>query len=215
MRSKIRPLLYYGAVICSVFTVIISIVAFTPLPNILSKPLIVPPRPQKADAILVLSGGVYSNGSLSYFTLERVLQAVILYNQGYSKKVIFSGGVSLNNQTIHDADAMKKTAIDLGVKDEDIILENKSKNTLENMQYSKSVIDEKGFHKILLVTSAIHSYRSMILAEQIGLDMISASPTPFEQYRQTPIDRLLLFYFTIREFGIILLYNTNIMKIIR
>ncbi len=205
MRSKLKLLIHIAGALCVFFVALIILAAFTPLPNFLARPLIIPPEPEKADVILVFSGGVYQNGSLSYFTLERVVQGVILYKNGFASKIIFSGGLSLGNKNESDSDAMKKVAVGLGVKEEDIILENQSKNTIENLKNSQKIFTEKGFKKVLLVTSAIHTYRSILIAKKLGLELIPASPVPFEEYRQTPIDRLLLFYFTIREYGALLL----------
>lgn len=203
-KKELSAFLYLGGVACFTFVLIVLLAAFTPLPNILSRPLIIPPALEKADAILVLSGGVYSNGSLSYFTMERIIQGVILYRSGYAKKLILSGGVSLGNNKNYDADAMKKVVVSLGVKEEDIIVENKSKDTYENLLNAKIIINEMGFRKVLLVTSATHTYRSMKIANTLGLSLIPASPTPFEEFRQTPIDRLLLFYFSVREYAALL-----------
>lgn len=210
MKEKKKIVATFIAGFCYLFVIIIILAAFTPIPNFLARPLIIQPRPEKADAILVLSGGVYPNGSLSYFGQERVVQGVLLYKKGLAQKIIFSGGVSLGNHEIDDAGAMKKVAVDLGVKEEDTLLENQSRDTLENLVNSKKIIEEKEFQKVLLVTSAIHTYRSILIAKRLGLELIPASPNPFEEYRQTPIDRLLLFYFTIREYGALLLYRLNI-----
>lgn len=189
------------------FIVIVIIFAYTPLVNFIAKPLIIPPTLEKADSALVLSGGVYPNGALSYFTSERIIRAVSLYKDGLVSKIILSGGVSLGNKDIHDADAMKQVALSLGVLEKDIILENQSRNTYENLTFSKKIIEENKFNNVLLVTSAIHTRRSLKISQSIGLNLIPASPTPFEDYRSMPIDRLLLAYFTIREYGALLFYN--------
>lgn len=200
---------FFGMFLCVVFTTVVSLVAFTPLPNVLARPLGVKPVYKQADVILVLSGGVYPNGSLSYFTSERVVQAVALYRRGFASKMILSGGLSLGNETNLDAEAMKRVVIELGVEEEDIIIEDRSRNTYENMKYSKLIIDEMGFKEVLLVTSAIHTFRSLEIGKDSGLNLIPASPEPFEEYREVPIDRLLLFYFTAREYGALLLYRLS------
>ncbi len=210
MEAKKKTILRFLAKSCYLLVAIWLLVFFTPLANFLAKPLEIKPDPQKADVILVLSGGVYANGSLSYFSLERLAQAVILYKKGLSPKIIFSGGVSLGNLKLSDGLAMEKVAIDLGVNKDDIIIENQSRNTYENLAYSKKIIEEKGYQRVLLVSSAIHMYRSMRIAEGLGLKVIPASPVPFEEYRQTPIDRFLLFYFTLREYAAILVYQLGV-----
>ncbi len=200
MKRLLKRFHYFVGGFCCFLVVLLALAAFTPLTNFLARPLVVSPRPEKSEAILVLSGGVYQNGSLSYFTLERVVQAVILYREGFASKIIFSGGTSMGNSRQSDATAMKDVSLQLGVKESDVLLEERSRDTIENLTYSKKIIDKNGFKKVLLVTSAIHTYRSLQIAKSLGLELIPASPNPFEDYRESPVDRLLLFYFTAREY---------------
>lgn len=179
---------------------VLILVFLTPLSSWLAKPLIIAPSIQNGDAILVLSGGSYPNGQLSSFSLERTVQGVKLYRDGFSNKIIFSGKGQGESQ---DALFMKSTAMSLGVKEEDIVTENQSVSTYENILYSTRIIKEKGYSKILLVTSPIHVRRSMMIAGKISpeIQLFPASFNSYDEYRSHPLDRLILFWFTIREYA--------------
>jgi uncharacterized SAM-binding protein YcdF (DUF218 family) len=59
-----------------------------------------------------------------------------------------------------------------------IIEEPRSLNTYQNALYTKTILDEKGLNRILLVTSAFHMPRSVAIFEKLGFEVIPA-PTDF------------------------------------
>lgn len=192
-------LLFVYAVVLFCFLVL-----FTPFSFWLASPLNVQSSIQKGDCLLVLSGGSYPNGELSSFSLERTVQAIKLYRNEMSSKIIFSGGGERK-----DAFSMKALAVLLGVKKEDILLEGNSRSTYENFLYSSKILSENNCSKVLLVTSPIHLKRSMIIAKNISpnVSFIPASFSSYDQYRSHPLDRLVLFWFTTREYaGLIVEY---------
>ena len=202
VRAKIRTIaVIFLLVGILTFTILVF---FTPLANWLAEPLYVESTPRKADVIVVLSGGSYPNGSLSYFTLERVVYGIELYQQGLAEKIIFSGGKSRRDSS-SDAENMKQFALDMGIPEEDIVTEPESKNTHENIFKTVEIMGKNGWESALLVTTPIHLYRSRLITQKTDLDFIPASPPSFDKYRQVPIDRGLLFYFTFREYGALVL----------
>jgi uncharacterized SAM-binding protein YcdF (DUF218 family) len=66
---------------------------------------------------------------------------------------------------------MARTAKDLGVLEKDIIIENKSRNTVESARAVKEMLKGK---RIILVTSAYHMKRSVALFKKQGLEVIPA-----------------------------------------
>lgn len=175
-------------------------VFFTPFPNRLAQPLIVASRIEKADAILVLSGGSYDNGQLSSFSLERTIQAVRLYREGLAPKIIFAGrGSSANRE---DAMAMRQVALSLGIESKDILTESQSSSTYENILFSSRIAKEGNFEKILLVSSPIHLRRALLIAQDVSgeIEFLPASFPSYDFLRTHPLDRLILFWFTAREY---------------
>lgn len=92
---------------------------------------------EKSDCILTL--GTYD---------ERVAQrGAELYLQGFAPLIVFSGGLSQfakDNWGETEADHFAKIAIQMGVPSKDILIENKSTNTGENIQFSQKILKENG-----------------------------------------------------------------------
>jgi len=76
-----------------------------------------------------------------------------LYHRGLSPLIVFSGGRGHRWAELADAEAdlFARTAIDLGVPADRIVVENRSSNTAENIRFSLAVLDARP----TTVTSAI------------------------------------------------------------
>lgn len=75
--------------------------------------------------------------------------------------MILSGGKG-SDEKISEAEAMKRYCIDKGIPSKDLIKEDKSKTTLENLKNSKAIINRRsGDKNAVLVTSNYHVYRSL------------------------------------------------------
>ena len=93
---------------------------------------------EKSDSILVL-------GSHDLRVAERGAE---LYLQGWSPLLIFSGGLGNFTQgmwTEAEADRFARIAIDMGVPQDSILVENKSTNTGENILFTQKILKEKNF----------------------------------------------------------------------
>ena len=151
----------------------------------------------KAEAIVVLGGGVYPQSPPRPLPEinqagDRIIYGAWLYNQGYADKVLLSGGIIpwFGPETDqNEAQSMAELMMMLNVPEEAFLLEGQSQNTYENAVYTREMLDEAGINKILLVTSAAHMPRSVKLFESQGFEVIPA-PTDF---RVTEADWRFLF----------------------
>lgn len=99
-----------------------------------------------ADAIVVVSG----DG-------DRMKHAIDLYKKGLAPKLILSGAAS--DGLTSNALAMHLEASAAGILDEAVIMEEKARNTFENAQYTKEIIQNQGMDNIILVSSPYHQRR--------------------------------------------------------
>jgi uncharacterized SAM-binding protein YcdF (DUF218 family) len=129
--------------------VILMILAAPFALNYLGQRLIVSEPLVKADAIVVLGGS--ANG-------ERVVEAVKLYRAGYAPYLLMSGGPLAWKLT--DAEWMKKQAEESGVPAGRILLQDRSRSTLEDGKFSLPIVKQHGFRSIILVTSPQHTRRA-------------------------------------------------------
>ncbi len=102
-------------------------------------------------------------GDLELFS--RVKKAVEIWKKYECDYIIFSGGHTGGDKS--EAEAMKSIALDLKVPEDAIILEDKSKNTVENALYVKKIIERMEPDIIYVVTSPYHLPRTKIVFERV------------------------------------------------
>ncbi|MCM3001522.1 YdcF family protein [Paenibacillus cellulositrophicus] len=96
----------------------------------------------------------------------RVPAAVQLYKDGRAPMILFSGGTIWKGQPLPEALMMKERAVELGVPAGQILVEQESRHTKENVLASLLVLDRAiplhGIRRILIVTSAYHMRRAYL-----------------------------------------------------
>lgn len=94
-------------------------------------------KPEKADCIV----------GFGNFNTDIAIRAAELYLQGYAPKVLFTGGLGRNTQGLlpePEAVRFARVAVECGVPEKDILLEDRSTNTAENIRFSRRLLEEKG-----------------------------------------------------------------------
>jgi len=120
---------------------------------------------ENVDCIIVLG----STKAAKY----RVPVAVKAYNAGRTNKIILCGGVlkKFSNEESTEAEHMYKRVLELGVPKENIILENTSQSTVENILCALVELQREFWlnrvKKVLLVTSTYHMRRSLAIARYL------------------------------------------------
>lgn len=117
----------------------------------------------KSDAAVVL-------GSDPQQSIERAKLAYSFYQKAGVEKTVVSGGVkhSYNGTLLSESELMRRYLNRSGVHKENILMENRSRNTIENMIYSLCVLcenfDLSEMHRVTIITSPYHLKRSLLLA---------------------------------------------------
>jgi uncharacterized SAM-binding protein YcdF (DUF218 family) len=135
---------------------------------------------QTADAAIVLGAAVWGE-RLSPVFQERVKHAINLYRAGKVRKIVFTGGQG-NADEETEAAAARRFAVSDGIPSEDIVVEEKSTSTYENLAFAKPLVEAAGIKKVLLVSDPLHLKRSTEIAKFLNYD-VSPSPTPTTKYR--------------------------------
>ncbi|MDH4163638.1 MAG: YdcF family protein [Nitrospirota bacterium] len=151
----------------------------------------VPPfggNPDKAEAIVVLGGGVLDLSwaavppGLTEATLARVVAGVELARKLKLPVVMSGGSGAIDGSTLREADAMADQAIRLGLDRKYVLAESRSRNTLENARGVRELIGQK---QVLLVTSASHMKRASGMFTRQGFTVIPV-PTDYRTQTRTP-----------------------------
>lgn len=163
-----------------------------------------PPTPlPNAEAVVVLGGATRTAafprpGVDLNEQGDRILYAAQLYQQKKAPLIILSGGRIdwLGGGSSESAD-MAKIMSQIGVPASAIVLEPNSRNTYENAVNVRKILVERGIRQVLLVTSAIHMPRSLLIFKRQGIAAIPA-PTDFlisnhelQQLQNSPQSKLI------------------------
>ena len=134
---------------------------------------------ESADAAIVLGAAVWSSGVSPVFR-ERINHGIELYKKGKVRKLIFTGGQG-NPGEPTESSAARDYALQSGVPLQDILIEQKSHTTYENILYAKQVADGNGIKKVLIVSDPLHMKRAVLMAQDVGFEA-EPSPTPSTRY---------------------------------
>lgn len=146
------------------------------------------PRTIAGDVIVLLGGGVYDKaadlsgiGVPSEEMFGRIVTAVRLQKK-LKVPIIVSSGKVFEHMSA-EAPIVKRFLFDLGVPADYIIVEDRSRDTFENATYTREICFSLGFRNPIVVTSASHLKRSVMIFEKVGLKVLPV-PALFRSWRE-------------------------------
>lgn len=139
----------------------------------------------KADAIVLLGGGTEAPDTPRQMVEinsagDRVLYAAQLYKAGAAPLIILSGGNMSYSQerSTTPAQEMQAMLVGLGVPQEALVLQSQSQNTAEDAYFTSAILTEKQIRTVILVTSAAHMERALMMFASPEISIIPA-PTDY------------------------------------
>lgn len=129
------------------------------------------------DYVIVLGAGLLEGHKVSRLLGNRIDKAIEFYHyqqeaNGHPIKLVMSGGQG-EDELLSEAEAMRDYALDQGVPAEDILIETASTTTLENMTFTKKLLEERhgsSDFKAIFSTNNYHLFRAALYAKESGLD---------------------------------------------
>lgn len=204
-----------GQTIALAAILILIVAAMTPLGMILVSPLedrFPPPPPGLPPpyGVIVLGGAINgptseARGQAVGDEDQRVVQAAFLAKRYPEAKIVFTGGTGALST---EATEVKKLLVELGVDPGRIVLESRSRNTVENASLTAAIVHPEPSQPWLIVTSAFHMPRAMGVFGKVGFDAIAypvAYRTPW-QWDLDPARNLRIFELATREWIGLLAY---------
>jgi len=152
---------------------------------------------RSADAVVVFGAGVSSDGKLSDALADRVRTACSLHRKGYARKLVFSGGPGPGK--IHEADAMRRYALKLGVPANDILLDHYGINTRATVINTCRIFNKHNFRRVLAVSHFYHLPRIKMSYHRQGHEVYTVPAK--ERYTLT-----LMPYLMAREVAALMVY---------
>ncbi|WP_297422024.1 YdcF family protein [Clostridium sp.] len=127
---------------------------------------------KKDDYIIVLGAGLDNGRTPNLILSERLDAAIKCEEENPNQYIVLSGGQG-TDECVPEAEAMSQYIQERGIDKDKIIIEDKSRDTNENLKFSKEKIEEHS-HKpiadvnVKIVTTDFHAFRSSILAKKNG-----------------------------------------------
>lgn len=133
------------------------------------------------QVMIILGCRVMPGGEPSILLQDRLDTALDYLDDHPDITVVVSGGQGSNEPT-SEAACMADYLEEHGVDADQILLEDESSNTKENLIYSRELLEEQGVdvgeEGVLVVSNGFHLTRSRMLAERFGYGHVSTLAAP-------------------------------------
>ncbi len=164
------------------------------------------PTWQQKNAIVLLGAGtikvpVANEVIPTILSYSRIYTAARLYvdcAKQHSCILIVSGG-DVTKTGRSEADVYREALINTGVNSSNIEIEPNSKNTYQNAQFTKALLQKEHFDQVILVTSGIHLKRAVLYFANVGVRTI---PVPADYTAPLHAALPLAYNFAITDFAI-------------
>jgi uncharacterized SAM-binding protein YcdF (DUF218 family) len=141
---------------------------------------------RQADITVVPGARVYADGRLSDALADRVRTACELYRQGLTAKLLMSGGPG--DGSVDEPTAMKKMAVSLGVRSEDILLDHSGLNTQRTVRNSELIFAQARCKTIMVVSHFYHLPRLKLAYARDGREVYTVPAKESYLLRQMPFN---------------------------
>lgn len=128
-----------------------------------------------ADVILILGRTLDSDGITEVFR-SRLDHGISLLHQGVAPRILITGGLTGRSRRT-EAEAGREYLLSRGVEPTRILVEDRSRNTLENLYNVRQRLRGEGLGSLVLVSDALHLARAAALARGFSL-AVQCSPAP-------------------------------------
>ena len=162
------------------------------------------PRPGGAEFVIVLGSGLRPNGSVPPILASRLKRGWEIWERlshraaaGEGGPVLIVSGGKGDDEVRSEAAAMAAYLADRGFPADRLALEDRSRNTEENLQFSAAIMDSvRPGARCVIVTSDFHAFRAAMIARRLGLRGEGAGARVAGYYRPSAL---------LREFAAVLL----------
>ena len=143
--------------------------------------------------IIILLGAKLENGEATREMADRCACAFQRYRLLPKARILACGGIT-DGSGVSEASVMKRLLTGRGVPDEDIIIEDKSRMTAENIVNALKILSESERQSLLLVTSDYHMARAQLTLRRFGAHAIGCpvrTPMP-QRLRKAVLEPLFI-----------------------
>ena len=126
-------------------------------------------RKRAFDAVIIHGCALIRGDQVSRILARRLDLALKLYRRSKGKALLIVSGGQGSDETVSEAAAMRDYLLEKGVSAEQILLEDQSHSTKENLSFSARILAERGAGgRVALVTSDYHVFRCLWIAKELA-----------------------------------------------
>lgn len=124
------------------------------------------------DYEVVLGAGLLDGERISPLLAKRIDRGIEVYHANPGSKIILSGGQG-TDEKISEAQAMYQYCLERNIPECDLIQEDQSRNTYQNIRYSYAKMEGK--KRFAICTNSYHVFRALIYARRLKIPCIGFS----------------------------------------
>lgn len=136
--------------------------------------------PMDADCVIVLGARVWPDGTVSNSLAYRLDAARQAYADGRVRTIIVTGARG-GDEPVSEAVASRDYLVQRGVPEADILLDDESYDTVQNLRHAREIMEQNGLETALITTSDYHITRAMWIADEVDIE---AGALPAESPKQ-------------------------------
>ena len=163
-RKRLMPFIALGLIACLLYAILI--LSFAHLRQ--------PPAELQGETVIVL--GCKVNGDRPSLMLQRRLDTAVAYlRENPDARCIVSGGQG-DNETRTEASVMGDYLEAQGIEPSRIFREEQSRDTKENLLFSRSILLSEGLEEpVVIISDGFHQFRAWLIANKLELDSFAVS----------------------------------------
>ncbi len=115
------------------------------------------------DTLVVLGAPARADGSPSPELRERIDEGVREYRAGVAPHLIMTGGAAHNHFV--EAEVMADYAARQGIPRSALLVEGQAKDTIQNIWFSRQIMQRNGWHSAEVISSPYHLPRTALILE--------------------------------------------------
>ena len=140
---------------------------------------------RRADVAIVLGARAYADGTASAPLEDRVRTACDLYRTGQVRWLLMTGGPG--DGDIHETEAMRRLAMQLGVPADRILRDEHGVNTEASAEQTTKLLELHGFDRALVVSHGYHLPRVKLAYQRQGVEVFTVPAKERHRLRAKPV----------------------------
>ncbi len=126
-----------------------------------------------SDLVVVLGGQIQADGQPSPWLQARLDQALELYNEGISHRILVSGG--MNNGSFNETRVMQAYLVKKGVPADKIWTNERGESMRQTASYAAELMRKQGWNSVILVSQFYEMPRARLAFEQAGVQQVGSA----------------------------------------